>query len=57
MMTNNPNKTSTLEKHGIKINGVHPLIIEPDPNNKKLIHALLGKINAGHLIDSKDFKE
>lgn len=57
MMTNNPNKTSTLEEHGIRVNGIHPLTIEPDPNNKKLIHALLGKIHAGHSINFKDLKE
>lgn len=54
MMTNNPNKVGTLTRHGINVTETFPLIIEPDPNNKKLKQALLGKMKVGHKIDMRD---
>lgn len=50
LMTNNPNKVKTLTSHGITITDTHPLIIEPDPQNTRLKHALLGKMKVGHQI-------
>lgn len=54
MMTNNPNKVETLTRHGVAVTGTYPLVIEPDPNNKKLKQALLGKMRMGHKIDIKN---
>lgn len=54
MMTNNPNKIETLTCHGVAVTGTLPLVIEPDPNNKKLKQALLGKMKVGHKIDIKN---
>lgn len=54
MMTNNPNKVETLTRHGIHVAGTIPLLIEPDPDNKKLKHALLGKMRVGHKINMED---
>lgn len=51
MMTNNPDKVETLTRHGVNVTGTKALIIDPDPNNLKLKHALLGKMKAGHKLD------
>ena len=56
LLTNNPQKIDDLNRNGIEVVGRRPLIIEPDPTNAKLKHALLGKIRAGHMIplDNKE---
>lgn len=51
MMTNNPDKVETLTRHGVNVTGTQALIIDPDPDNAKLKHALLGKMKAGHKLD------
>lgn len=55
MMTNNPDKIKTMTQHGVEVTGILPLCIEPDPDNKKMKQALLGKVRVGHKIDTSSF--
>lgn len=45
LITNNPKKTSDLEKCGIKITGRVPLVIKPNKFNKKYIETKRDKMN------------
>lgn len=56
MLTNNPEKVSTLENHGVKVNGICPLEVVPDSNNELLKQTLLGKASVGHNINPKNWK-
>ena len=51
LMTNNPKKIEGLEKYGIEIIERVPLIIKPNPNNKKYLQTKKEKL--GHYLEEK----
>ena len=53
LMTNNPKKIEGLEKYGIKIVERIPLIIKPNPKNKKYLETKKEKL--GHYLEDKGF--
>jgi len=52
LMTNNPQKIEDLERHGVKIEGRMPLIIEPNEFNKKYLDTKKEKM--GHLLGGSE---
>lgn len=48
LMTNNPNKIQQLQRYGIRISGRIPLIIRPNPHNRKYLETK--KMKSGHLL-------
>ena len=49
MLTNNPDKTGTLERHGVKVVGTKEIVIDAG-ENKELRTYLEGKIKEGHSL-------
>ena len=49
MLTNNPDKTNTLTRHGIKVTGTKEIIIDAG-DNAELRTYLEGKIKEGHSL-------
>ncbi|CAN5783926.1 hypothetical protein BH20ACI4_BH20ACI4_24760 [soil metagenome] len=49
MLTNNPDKTDTLERHGVKVTGTKEIVIDAG-ENKELRTYLEGKIKEGHSL-------
>lgn len=49
LITNNPQKIVGLEGYGITINKRIPLIVEPNPHNKKYLEAKAKRM--GHVLD------
>ncbi len=49
LMSNNPDKVRDLEMHGVTIEGRIPLVIPPNPYNRRYLEAK--RLKAGHLLD------
>jgi len=49
LITNNPEKIEGLERHGVKVAGRIPLVIEPNPHNVEYLRTKMKK--SGHLLD------
>lgn len=51
LMTNNPKKIRDLKRHGVKVNGRIPLVIQANPYNRFYLETK--RIKGGHLLDKE----
>jgi GTP cyclohydrolase II len=49
LMSNNPEKIADLREHGIQVQGRIPLIVPPNPHNRRYLETK--RLKAGHLLD------
>jgi GTP cyclohydrolase II len=49
LMSNNPEKIADLRTHGIQVQGRIPLVVPPNPHNRRYLETK--RLKAGHLLD------
>ena len=49
LMTNNPKKVISLAGHGLKVVQTVPLVVQPNPHNRRYLETKQNKM--GHLLD------
>jgi len=49
LMTNNPKKVVSLEGHGLKVVQTVPIVVRPNPHNRRYLETKQNKM--GHMID------
>ena len=55
LLTNNPKKVISLEGHGLKVVQTLPILVEPNPHNRRYLETKQKKM--GHIIDLSKITE